>query len=229
MNKAIILLSGGLDSVVSLASIKKKCSNILALTFDYGQKSFHAEKTASENISQCYSVEHKIIDLKWLANISNSALNTNELVPTIDKNNLDDLNVSKSVSKAVWVPNRNGLFINIAGCFADSYGFDTIVLGANKEESVNFKDNSKEFINAVNNSLKNSVNANVEVVAPLIEMTKEDIVSLGIKLNVPFKYIYSCYLDNDKHCGMCESCQRLKRALELNNRQDIIDEIFSKD
>lgn len=229
MNKAIILLSGGLDSVVSLASIKDKCSNILALTFDYGQKSFHAEKTASECIAKYYSIEHRIVDLEWLAVISNSALTTSEIVPFIDKNNLDNLNTSKNASNAVWVPNRNGLFINIAGCFADSYGFDTIVLGANKEESANFKDNSKEFILAVNESLRNSVNTNVEVVAPLLEMTKEDIVRLGIKLNVPFKYIYSCYLDNDKHCGMCESCQRLKRALELNNRQDIIEEIFSKE
>lgn len=229
MNKAIVLLSGGLDSVVSLASIKEKCSNILALTFNYGQKSFQAEKTASENISKYYSIEHRIIDLKWLADISNSALNTNELIPTIDRNNLDDLNASKNVSKSVWVPNRNGLFVNIAACFADSYGFDTIIIGANEEESKNFKDNSKEFILAVNESLKNSVNTKVEVVAPLLEMTKEKIVNLGIKLDVPFQYIYSCYMNNGKHCGMCESCQRLKRALELNNRQDIIDEIFSKD
>lgn len=226
MNKAIVLLSGGLDSVVSLASIRNQCSNVLALTFNYGQKSFEAEKNASTKIADYYSIKHKIIDLDWLSLISKSSLTTAETIPYIDKKNLDNIKISQVTAKSVWVPNRNGLFVNIAACFADSFNFDLIIIGANKEEGATFKDNSKEFINAVNESLKNSVNADVKVLAPLIDMSKEEIVKLGIELNVPFKYVYSCYSNKNKHCGMCESCQRLKRALELNNRQDIIEEIF---
>ena len=87
--------------------------------------------------------------------------------------------------------------------------------------------NSKEFIDSVNISLLNSTRSKVQVIAPLIDMTKKDIVKLGIDLNIPFKYIYSCYDDKIHQCGKCESCQRLIRALEMNNRQDIIEEIFN--
>ena len=224
MNSAIILLSGGLDSFVSLTNIKNNYSKILALTFDYGQKSFLFEKIASEKICNYFSIEHKIIKLDWLSQISTSALNSKADVPQVLKSELD--NISSSTN-SVWVPNRNGLFINIAACYADSYGYNKIIIGANKEESTTFKDNSKEFIEAINSSLLNSTSSKVQVVAPLIDMTKKDIVKLGIDLNIPFEYIYSCYNNNSNHCGKCESCQRLIRALELNNKQDIIEKIFN--
>ncbi len=224
MNSAIILLSGGLDSVVSLAKLKDKYSRILALTFDYGQKSFLLEKKASEKIVKHYSIEHKIINLDWLSKISTSALTSEKDIPQVSNVDLDNLS---ELDNSVWVPNRNGLFINIAACYADSYNFDNIIIGANKEESITFKDNSKEFIDSVNLSLMNSTRSNVQVVAPLIDMTKKDIVNLGIELSIPFKYIYSCYDDKNHQCGKCESCQRLIRALELNNRQDIIEELFN--
>lgn len=224
MNSAIILLSGGLDSVVSLAKLKDKYSRILALTFDYGQKSFLLEKKASEKIVKHYSIEHKIINLDWLSKISTSALTSEKDIPQVSNVDLDNLS---ELDNSVWVPNRNGLFINIAACYADSYSFDNIIIGANKEESITFKDNSKEFIDSVNLSLQNSTRSKVQVIAPLIDMTKTDIVKLGIDLSIPFKYIYSCYDAKNHHCGKCESCQRLIRALEMNNRQDIIEELFN--
>lgn len=224
MSSAIILLSGGLDSFVSLATIRKNFSNILALTFNYGQKSFNSEKNASEKIAKHFSVEHKVIDLDWLSNISTSALNTTEEVPEVLISDLDNVSSSKN---SVWVPNRNGLFINIAACYADSYNYDTIIIGANKEESVTFKDNSKEFINAINSSLLNSTCSKVQVDAPLINMSKPEIVKLGLELEIPFEYVFSCYNGNNNHCCKCESCQRLIRALEQNNRKDIIEKIFN--
>ena len=224
MNSAIILLSGGLDSVVSLAKLKEKYSRILALTFDYGQKSFLLEKKASEKIVEYYSIEHKIVKLDWLSLISTSVLNSSQEVPQVSKVDLDNLS---EIENSVWVPNRNGLFINIAACYADSYNFDNIIIGANQEESITFIDNSKEFIDSINLSLQNSTRSKVQVIAPLIDMTKTDIVKLGIDLSIPFKYIYSCYDAKNHHCGKCESCQRLIRALEMNNRQDIIEELFN--
>ena len=226
MNKAIILLSGGLDSVVSLASVVDEYSEILALTFNYGQKSFEAEKKASEKIANFYSVEHKIISLDWLANISSSALNTSSNIPNIDLKALNDIEITTKTAKSVWVPNRNGLFLNIAGCYADAFDYNSIIIGANLEEASTFKDNSIAFINAANNLLLNSTNIKVNVIAPLIKMSKQEIVRRGIELNVPFEYIYSCYSSASSHCGNCESCQRLKRALEQNNRVDILNKIF---
>ncbi len=226
MNNAIILLSGGLDSVVSLAIAQEQYNEILALTFNYGQKSFNAEKQASENIAKYYNIRHEIINLDWLAKISTSSLNTNSEIPKINTEDLDKKEIAENTAKSVWVPNRNGLFVNIAACYAEAQNYNTIILGANKEEGETFKDNSIEFINAVNTQLKNSVNKIITLDAPLIKMSKEDIVKEGIRLNIPFELIYSCYNSFEKHCGICESCQRLKRALKLNNREDLISKIF---
>ena len=76
------------------------------------------------------------------------------------------------------------------------------------------------------NSLENSVNSVVRLIAPLIDASKQDIVKIGIDLQVPFELIHSCYVLNDKHCGKCESCVRLKRALEQNNSIELIQKIF---
>ena len=225
-NKSIILLSGGLDSVVSLALAKDFCSDILAITFNYGQKSFKAEKRAAEAISSYYKISHTIVDLPWLAAISTSSLNTSDGVPVLSLNDLNDISITSSSSNSVWVPNRNGLFINIAATFAEAKGYDSIVIGANSEEAVTFKDNSIDFITAINSSLENSLNAVVKVIAPLIDATKEDIVRLGQELEVPFELIHSCYVSNDNHCGNCESCLRLKRAFEQNNAYSLIEKLF---
>ena len=229
MNKAIVLLSGGLDSVVSLSVIKEKCTEIIALTFNYGQKSYLAEKKAAEQVSQYYKIENKVIDLDWLSVISTSSLTTKDTIPYISKDNLDNISIAQNTAKSVWVPNRNGLFVNIAACFAEAYNYDTIIIGANKEEGTTFKDNTIEFVNAINTSLENSVNSKIKLVAPLINMTKEEIVNIAIQQNVPLELIHSCYISEEKHCGFCESCQRLKRALEQNRRTDIIEKIFEQE
>lgn len=226
MTKTIVLLSGGLDSFVSLAKTFQDTTEILALTFNYGQKSFVAELSASEKISKFYNIEHKVVELPWLAQISTSSLNTKEEVPVLNINNLDDDSVTSDTANSVWVPNRNGLFVNIAACYAEANGYDTIVIGANKEEAATFKDNTIEFINAVNESFSQSMNKKVALSAPLINLTKDEIVKLGIELNIPFELVHSCYVDNNLHCGKCESCLRLKRALLKNQREDIIKKIF---
>ena len=226
MTKALILLSGGLDCTTCLAMIKDKYSLILALTFDYAQKSLEREINASKEISNYYKIQHKIIKLDWLGEISQSALNTKSSIPLLNESDLDNAVQTQNTANSVWVPNRNVLFINIAACFAEAKGFDDIIIGANKEEGESFIDNSKEFITAINNSLKYSVNSKINVIAPLINMTKNDIVKKAVEHNIPFNLIYSCYNGNRKHCGKSESCQRLKRALKNCLKIDIIKNIF---
>lgn len=221
MIKSIILLSGGLDSVISLALLKEKYNITAALTFNYGQNSFQKEIENSKKLSDYYNLEHIVIDLPWLNEISTSTLNQNKGIPTGE-----DLNDITQKSKSLIVPNRNALFINIAGSIAEAKNFQYIIIGANEEESHNFKDNSKAFIQAINSSLKNSTENEVEVLAPLINYTKQEIVKKGIEKNAPFNLIHSCYKNGSKHCGICESCLRLKRALQLNGREDIIKDLF---
>ena len=139
-NKSIILLSGGLDSLVTLGYAQKHTDyNVeLALTFDYGQKALRNEIETSAKICEYYRIKHKVIKLDWLKDITNTALVSNEELPQDDFATQDSCN-------AVWVPNRNALFLNIAACFCDSYDYDYILYGANKEEAGTFSDNTEEF------------------------------------------------------------------------------------
>ena len=225
MNKGIVLLSGGLDSTVSVASLIKDVKFELALTFDYGQKSAQKEAAAARRVADYFGIEHKVINLDWLAQITKTSLVSGE-IPKIDMRQLDNISVTKESCKDVWVPNRNGLFINIAASFGDSLGGAFIVIGANKEEAATFSDNSKQFIENINLSLEKSTACEVKAVAPLIDLNKEEIVQRAIELNVPLNLINSCYMDTEKHCGTCESCSRLKRALIKCGRTELLEELF---
>ncbi|MCM1010587.1 MAG: 7-cyano-7-deazaguanine synthase QueC [Fusobacterium sp.] len=221
--KSIILLSGGLDSVVSLALVREKLNVTLALTFDYGQKSATKEIEASAAIAKHYGLEHKVIKLDWLKEITHTALCSNEEVPTGDA-----LKNEAESAKSVWVPNRNGLFLNIAGAFADADGYTSIIIGANKEEAQTFPDNTKDFIERVNAEFEFSTRVQPKVVAPLIDSDKIEIVRLALSHNAPLELLNSCYANTQKHCGKCESCVRLKRALEANNDTVFIKKLFEE-
>lgn len=205
-------MSGGLDSLVSLGLKKEELNISLALTFDYGQKSAEREIETSAKICNYYNIEHKVIKLDWLKDITNTALVSDDNVPTGK-----ELNTPEESAKSVWVPNRNGLFLNIAGCFADSYDYDYILIGANKEEGQTFPDNTQEFIDSVNSEFLYSTRKKPKVAAPLINYVKNDIVMLALKHGVPLELTMSCYQGGEQHCGICESCTRLRHALEANN------------
>lgn len=226
MSNAVILLSGGLDCTVALAAVRNNYDEMLALTFDYGQKSVKEEIKSAAVISEYYKIRHKTIVIDWLKKISSSSLTSDENIVQITKDELDNRDVTQKSADSVWIPNRNALFVNIAACFAESLNYNTIIIGANKEEGATFKDNTPEFVESINIALKYSANNNIKLIAPLINMNKKEIVEICNNLKVPLNLIYSCYISGDKHCGKCESCLRLKRALELNNRHDIIKEIF---
>ena len=221
MSKSVILLSGGLDSLVCLGLKKEELNIDLALTFDYGQKSAQEEISASEKICEYYNIAHKVIKLDFLKEITQTSLVSGGEIPTTNTG----IETPES-AKSVWVPNRNGLFVNIAGSFADSYGYDYIVIGANKEEAQTFPDNSPAFIDAVNNEFEYSTLSRSKVVAPLINCCKDDIVILALSHDIPLQFVRSCYKGGSRHCGECESCVRLKHALEKNNAQKYIDILF---
>lgn len=221
MSKSIILLSGGLDSLVSLGLKKEELNISLALTFDYGQKSATREIETSSEICKYYNVEHKVIKLDWLKDITKTSLVSDDNVPTGDA-----LENPENSAKSVWVPNRNGLFLNIAGSFADSNDYDYILIGANKEEGQTFSDNTQEFIDSVNKEFEYSTQKHPRVVAPLINYVKNDIVMLALQNKVPLELTRSCYQDGEMHCGICESCLRLKHALEANNDKHYIKILF---
>lgn len=220
MKKAISVLSGGLDCTVA-TSVYAKEYYIHAITFNYGQKAFEQELNASKAICERMGFKHSVIDLPWLAEISNSTLNTDENIPEVSEDDLDDIKKSSETASSVWVPARNMVFTAIATSYAESIGAEAIIVGWDAEEAATFPDNSKEFLNAFNELIKIGSPDNIKIEAPAIDLSKEEIVKLGLDVGAPMELSYSCYAGRDKHCGVCESCMRRKRAFKKLKIKDV--------
>jgi 7-cyano-7-deazaguanine synthase len=220
MKKAISVLSGGLDCTVA-TSVFDKNYKIHAITFNYGQKAFAQEFKASKAICERMNWTHEVIDLPWLAKISNSSLNTNENIPEVSSEDLDDFEKSTETASSVWVPARNTVFTSIALSYAESIGAEIIIVGWNNEEGATFPDNSKEYLESFNELIGVGSPEKIRIEAPAIDLTKEEIVELGIEVGAPMELSYSCYKGMDKQCGVCESCMRRKRAFEKMGIKDL--------
>jgi 7-cyano-7-deazaguanine synthase len=204
--KAVAILSGGLDSTVSLAVAVRRMEVVLVLTFDYGQRAARRERRASATIAKHYRIPHRVIAVPWLAALTGTALVNR-------KAELPRHEMSERSAKAVWVPNRNGVFIEIAAAHAESAGATRLVTGFNREEAETFPDNSKAYVGAVNRALSYSTANGVRVVSFTIDLDKKGIVRLGRKLKAPLQHIWPCYEGGTSWCGSCESCLRSLRAL----------------
>lgn len=213
MERTVILLSAGLDSTVNFYEALHRTEVALAITFDYGQRAAKQEIARAKAIADLNHVKHIVVELPWLKLLGTSALTSSATeIPQGSAVSIDDKDISTKSAKAVWIPNRNGLFLNIAATFAESLKATTIIPGFNAEEAETFPDNSFDFIRAVRKAFTFSTASHVNVQCYTITMKKTEIVKMGKKLNVPFASIWPCYLDQEKWCGQCESCKRAKRA-----------------
>lgn len=212
--KSVVLLSGGLDSAVSLAQALLDSEVVLCLTMDYGQKAARKEIAAAAALAAHYNVPHRVVELPFLKQITRTSLVEQEAhVPELSLEALENPDVAKATAAAVWVPNRNGLFINIAACFAEALGCQQVVTGFNREEAATFPDNSLDFIDAANRALRFSTLSGVRVISYTARLSKAEIVALGKRLGVPWNLIWSCYHGGETMCGRCESCLRFARAM----------------
>lgn len=211
--RAIVLLSGGLDSAVNLGQAVSQGQVLLALTFTYGQRAAAREVQAATALAGHYRVPHQVIALPFLAGITRTSLVDG--AEDIPAGSLEELDRDRRTSTAkVWVPNRNGLFINIAAAFAEAMEGDTVLTGFNREEGAAFPDNSPDFVTAANAALGYSTLSQVRVVSFTQEMDKAGIIRLGQRLAVPLHLTWSCYYGEETPCGRCESCRRVRRAWE---------------
>ncbi len=213
MKKAISVMSGGLDCTVATA-VYDKDYDIHAITFDYGQKAATQEIRASKEICEKMGWSHEVINLDWLSRISNSSLNTDDDIPEVDENDLDNLDKSSETASNVWVPARNTVFTSITLSYAESIGAEIIIVGWNGEEGATFPDNSKEYLDEFNELISVGSPEKIRIEAPAIELDKEEIVKLGLEVGAPMELSYSCYKGEEIPCGVCESCMRRKRAFK---------------
>jgi 7-cyano-7-deazaguanine synthase len=212
---AIVLLSGGLDSAVNLKQAADVEGVALALTFDYGQRAAMREAAAAAAMCHQLGIRHRLIGLPWLPELCQSALvGETTPLPQVTAAELEEPRVvSGETARAVWIPNRNGVFVNIAAAFAEATGAKRVVAGFNAEEAATFPDNSADFVAAANACLRLSAGSEVSLASYTQQLRKQEIVQLGRKVGAPLAFIWSCYEGGREHCGKCESCARLERAL----------------
>ena len=217
--KVVALLSSGLDSTVNVfEAIKHNHEVVLALTFNYGQRAAVKEIEHSAKIAKYLNIPHKVMDVTWFKDFNKSSLIVEDQeVPTGKDVEIDNLQKSADTAKSVWVPNRNGIFINIAAAYAEALGADAVIPGFNAEEAATFPDNSREFLEQATKSLWYSAANHVSVGCYTAHLNKPDIVRLVQGLKIPWELIWPCYFSGDKWCGQCESCQRAKRAFASAN------------
>ena len=215
-NKAVILLSSGLDSSVNLLLARKTHDVVLALTFDYKQVAAKKEIAAAKALARSFKIPHVVVDVKWFSEFSASALNEKQEIPVETEISIDDREASLKSAARVWVPNRNGIFLNIAAGYAEGLGAQTVVPGFNKEEASTFPDNSQEFLDQLNASFKYSTDGRVKVECFTTSLDKTEIVRQGVQEGLKFENIWPCYQARAEWCGTCESCQRFARALKAN-------------
>jgi 7-cyano-7-deazaguanine synthase len=203
MLKSIILLSSGLDSLVSAAIACERTAPVFALTFDYHQRAAKMEIFYSRKICRYLDIRHKVVRLPFFRDFSDRSLIGKSARPKAGR----FLKVAD-----VWVPNRNALFINIAAAYTEQFKADLIVTGFNREEAAEFPDNTPAFVSAVNRSLLFSTLRRVKAVSYVQDYSKKEICRIGLKYGAPLKYAYSCYVGGKKMCGKCASCKRLIEA-----------------
>ncbi|MDF1589540.1 MAG: 7-cyano-7-deazaguanine synthase QueC [Gammaproteobacteria bacterium] len=211
MKRAVVLLSGGLDSVTALAIAKEQGYECYTLSFDYGQR-HEAELTAATKLSkQVGAVEHKVINID-LRTIGGSALTDNTVA--VPEQHQEGIPVT-------YVPARNTIFLSIALGWAEVLQANAIFVGVNAVDYSGYPDCRPEFVAAfetlANLATKAGVEGNkLEVHAPLMAMNKADIIRTGTRLEIDYSQTVSCYQadKNGYACGRCDSCHFRKQGFE---------------
>ncbi|OQW46607.1 MAG: hypothetical protein A4S09_05355 [Proteobacteria bacterium SG_bin7] len=213
--KCIVLLSGGLDSSVNLFEAHTALKVELVLTFDYGQRAARREIRTAEYLCNKLGLKHKAITVPFFKDFTQTSLvNEKAELPTGKLVNINDFKNCVETAKKVWVPNRNGIFINIAAGFAENMGVDYVVVGFNVEEAQTFPDNTQEFLDAVEKSLSYSTGNHVKMKCFTTRKNKTEIVRRAWELGINLEELWPCYVSTEKWCGQCESCMRFDRAIK---------------
>lgn len=225
MEKAVVLLSGGIDSTTCLgvAIDKHGKDNVLALSLTYGQK--HAkELNCAKAVAEHYGVRFHSMDLSSVFVFSDCPL-------LQGREEMEHGSYAEQIAKngegtvATYVPFRNGLMLSTAAAIALSVDASIIYYGAHADDAAGraYPDCTPEFEEAMNEAIYAGSGDKVRMEAPLIEMNKTDVVKLGLSLNVPYELTWSCYEGRDKQCGTCGTCIDRRKAFLNNGIEDPVE------
>ena len=221
--KAIVLLSGGMDSCVSAAIAREQhgAANIALLHAGYGQRTQDRERRAFTQIADFYEVQQRlIVQLDHFRAIGGSALTDENIA--IPEN---QLNASHATGIPVtYVPFRNAHFLSVAVSWAEAIGAGAIYIGAVAEDSSGYPDCRPEYYRAFQNVVREGTRpeTQIEIMTPVITLKKSEIIRRGVQLGAPLHLTWSCYQGADVACGACDSCLLRLKAFAEAGRTDPI-------
>lgn len=218
MNKAVVLLSGGLDSATTAAIAIAEGYQAIALSFRYGQR-HNKELEAAQKIANTLGIEeHFIIDVN-LSQWGGSSLTDKSM-------EIPQAGLQENVIPSTYVPGRNTVFIAIALSLAEAKNAQAVYLGINAVDYSGYPDCRPEYLQAYQQLASLSSKAGIEghvpqLIAPLVKDSKADIIRRALELNVPIAQTWSCYQGGEYPCGVCDSCRIRDRALIEVGRPDL--------
>lgn len=201
---AVIILSGGMDSVTLLYEQQARIA--LAITFDYGSNHNQREAMYAKQHCQLLGIEHLLIPLEFMSRYFKSSLL--EGADAIPEGDYDDTNMKSTV-----VPFRNGIMLSIACGIAESRGLTKVLIANHFGDHAIYPDCRAEFIQPMSEAMRAGTYVGVEILAPYTGISKTDIALIGKRLGIDYSQTYSCYKGGELHCGKCGTCVERKQAL----------------
>jgi 7-cyano-7-deazaguanine synthase len=215
--KAVCILSGGMDSTLACYLAKQEGYELVAVHFNYGQRTQQKELEAFRAICQDLEVQQTYeIDIPFFTQIGASALT--------DKNIDVPIDGVKPGVPITYVPFRNGIFLSIAAAIAEKEDAQALYIGVVEEDSSGYPDCTDSFIDKMNSAINQGTkqSTHLEIKTPLVHFLKEQIVKKSLELNVPLQHTWSCYKEEKHACGVCDSCRLRLNGFEKANAIDPI-------
>ncbi|MCQ2402704.1 MAG: 7-cyano-7-deazaguanine synthase QueC [Lentisphaeria bacterium] len=200
---ALVVFSGGLDSTTLLYWARKEFSTVSALFCDYGSNHNAIEGRHAEATVSALKIPFHRMDLSFIGKHFRSAL----LGGTIPLGDYTQKNMAATV-----VPFRNGIFLATAAGLAESLGAQAVLLGNHAGDHFVYPDCRPAFVQSMDQAIQNGTNGKVRLLSPFCDMSKGEIVRLGLTLGVDYSKTYSCYQGGEKHCGKCGTCRERIQA-----------------
>ena len=223
MSKAVVLLSGGLDSSTVLAIARERGHEAVALTFDYGQRHDREIRCAREVAKALGAVEHIVLQIPLGPLLDSSLTHADRAVP--EGRSREEI---AGGVPSTYVPSRNIIFLSIAASVAESIGAESVFIAANAVDFSGYPDCTPEFIQAFQRVMDVGTKAGkggrpVRIEAPVIRMTKAGIVKEAVRLGVPLELTWSCYKGGERACGVCDSCLLRLEGFRQAGEEDPLD------
>jgi len=222
-SRAVVLVSGGMDSCVT-AAIANLQHELAFLHVNYGQRTEQRELKAFHALAEYYGVQKRLIaNMTHLKSIGGSSL-TDMHMEVTEANPETLFHSQKNDIPTSYVPFRNANILSVAVSWAEVVGAEHIFIGAVEEDSSGYPDCRKEFYDAFNTviDLGTKPETKISVRTPVIHLKKSEIVKRGVELKAPFELTWSCYTNEDRACGVCDSCALRLRAFQIAGIEDPI-------